>query len=186
MNKTSTTSGLFRKTGDRGVTDLASGQKISKSSARVDLIGDIDELISVLGAARAHISSRKISAEIVSIQKSLFSINTEIAGYYTGTGNSSPINQSFMDNFETRIMTLKKSLPAPKGFVIPGNSKAEAFLHVARTVTRRCERKAVALFEANQITNKTVLAFLNRLSSFLFLMANSQTKKPLYLNLNKK
>jgi cob(I)alamin adenosyltransferase len=180
MSKQENITGLFRKTGDCGMTDLASGKKISKSSSKVDLIGDIDELISALGVARAHNSSKKLNAEICVIQKNLFFINSEIAGYIT-KGAPTAIDEKFLHAFEERIKPLKASLPQPQGFILPGNSLTESYLHVSRAITRRCERKAVALFEQNEIQNKIILAFLNRLSSFLFLLASAQVKKPLYL-----
>ncbi|OGX24372.1 MAG: ATP:cob(I)alamin adenosyltransferase [Omnitrophica WOR_2 bacterium RIFCSPHIGHO2_01_FULL_48_9] len=170
---------LIDKRGDLGTTSLFSGERISKSSLRPEALGDLDELGSILGLARYHAKKLRIKKELLDLQRELFIVGSELA-----ISPAAPVHlpqcmdQSRLAQFEAKVESLNKAAPIPEGFVISGRSLSAAYLHQARTVARRCERKVVRLFEAKEISNTCLLAFLNRLSVYLFLMAQYEDSKP--------
>ena len=170
-------SGILRKTGDKGFTDLFSGEKISKASLRLEALGNLDELVAVLGVARANAAQEKIKRQISDIQKDLFIVGSELA---TNTKKLSSlprrIDNPFLKNFERGVKSLFKNITLPAGFIIPGDSPRTVYLHQARTVARRLERSVVRLYNEKQIQNPNLLTFLNRLSVYLYLMAMPNKK----------
>ncbi len=171
---------LIDKRGDYGTTSLFSGERVSKSSLRPEALGDLDELGSVLGLARYHAKKKRIKTELLDLQRELFVVGSQLATTHHGTpATSHPLlDKNWLDQFERKVKNLHEATAIPKGFVISGRDLSAAYLHQARAVARRCERKVVRLFEAEEISNKRLLAFFNRLSVYLFLMAQYEDAKP--------
>jgi cob(I)alamin adenosyltransferase len=166
---------ILRKTGDTGKTDLFSGEAISKSSLRLECLGHLDELNCVLGLARFYVA-KSLKNDILHIQKNLFLVGSELATSPLKLSTlSNRIDLFFLDQFEKKVNAFYKKTKLPKGFLISGDHQAQSYLHLARAVCRRLERSLVRLFEKKQLKNKYILAFINRLSVYLFLMAASQT-----------
>lgn len=173
---------ITTKTGDQGTSRLFSGESVLKASGRLDAYGDLDELTSILGIARHQVTQKEIKGHILFIQKSLSRVAAELATTEQKLLSlKERVDETFLNDLEKRREYLETKVPFPSGFIIPANTLAAAHLDHARTVARRCERKAVTLFDQKQITNKTVLVWLNRLSDFLYLMARFEEGTPLYV-----
>jgi len=160
---------IYTRTGDSGETGLANGQRISKSNAVIEFIGDLDELNSAIGVCIAYLKPAKadeFSPEIEilqSIQGDLFKV-----GAIASSANITFDAKSEVDNIEKTIDDYEKIIPPLKNFILPGGSISASHLHYTRTLVRKLERKLVAL------NSKSVLQFLpylNRLSDLLFVMA---------------
>lgn len=157
---------ISTKTGDGGTTALASGERVSKSDARVETYGTIDELQAQLGMARAFAMSADqddVAADLKRIEERLFHVMAQVAD----APSSNPITEEDVQWLESRTDAYA---PERFAFVIPGNSIPSASLHVARTVARRCERQLVRLAQEEPV-DPTLLAYLNRLSDLLYCMA---------------
>ncbi len=156
-------------------SDLYSGEKVSRTSLRIDVLGDIDELNSILGIARCHIQNKEIQQKIFSLQKKLIIVSSELATTKKKlTTLPSRIDEPMLNMLLKEIEALRITTKSPTTFVIPGENLASAYLHQTRTVVRRCERKVTELFEYNEIINKTILQWFNRVGAYLFLLALSE------------
>lgn len=163
---------ITTKVGDQGTTHLFSGETISKHSSRTNTYGDIDELVSVLGIARSLTVDSALQKTLITLQRSLFIVGTELA---TSAEHLDALPQrvdaAMLEQLDAERETLEHSLPPIKGFILPGGTPVAAHLDLARTVARRCERRAVGLFEEGFLSNSTLLIWLNRLSDYLWLLA---------------
>src|SRR5215213_6202558 len=159
---------VYTKTGDAGETSLVGGKRVSKASPRVDAYGDMDELNSVIGVARAHLSDSEIDEALSLVQNDLFTMGADLASPLDV--QVPRIEESFVRTLEELSDRFLAELEPLKEFVLPGGSVAGATLHLARTVARRAERRVVALGEVEEINSDTV-AYINRLSDLLFILA---------------
>jgi len=163
---------ITTKVGDKGTTFLFSGEEVPKDSPRTDAYGDIDELVSVLGVARAQCSKDDIRETLFWLQVELFVVATELA---TETGSLALVRERIdsgrLAQLEARRDALEARIAMPTGFIIPGGTPVAAVIDHARTIARRCERKTVGLARDGLIDNPTLLVWLNRLSDFLWLLA---------------
>lgn len=167
--------------GDKGTTSLADGSRVSKTSPRVDAYGTVDELNSLLGIVRAEGVPETIDRELGRIQQDLFDLGADLATPVGGPGEAR--HSRMCDDQVRRLEALIESgvsrLAPAESFVLPGGSRAASFLHLARTVARRAERKAIALVEAEfsrgpegeTSVNPICLRYLNRLSDLCFVWA---------------
>jgi len=153
---------IYTKIGDKG-TSLIKGEKIPKDSLLFEVLGSVDELISFLGLARTEAPAED-KREILTIQKDLLKLNSLICGF------KGKFSQEKVNRLEKKIDQTMKAKSRIKTFVIPGENEYSALLHIARTVARRAERKAVALNKESRI-NPIILAYLNRLSDYLFALS---------------
>ncbi|MGH7022629.1 MAG: cob(I)yrinic acid a,c-diamide adenosyltransferase [Caulobacteraceae bacterium] len=166
---------IYTRAGDGGSTRLASGEKVSKASARVEAYGGVDELNAVLGLARLETSADTFLDPILArIQNDLFDLGADLAtpARKAGAPEALRIVASQVERLEREIDALNESLSPLTSFVLPGGSRASAHLHHARTVCRRAERAAVA-FAADDGAgeHREALRYLNRLSDLLFVAA---------------
>ncbi|MBN2230186.1 MAG: cob(I)yrinic acid a,c-diamide adenosyltransferase, partial [Candidatus Thorarchaeota archaeon] len=153
-----------------------SGERVDKDHPRVEAYGTVDELISSLGVAKVHSSSR-IASYIHSIQQVLFYIAAELATNITDVESQDDpilrikrVEEGDVQELERIADELVEELPLLKNFVIPGGTKGAAFLHVARTVCRRAERRIISFSDSSPI-NPEIVRYVNRLSDLLFVMA---------------
>lgn len=162
---------IYTKTGDKGETSLYGGTRISKAAIRVEVYGTVDELNSVLGVAVSFLREDKKTEDLVmfleEIQMELFDIGANLAN-----PKAPPIkNLSFVIlSFEKKIDGLTETLPELHNFIMPGGGKAGSFLHQARTICRRAERRVIALSNEDAI-DLEIVRYLNRLSDVLFTCA---------------
>lgn len=172
---------IYTGTGDRGKTSLFSGERVLKSSPRIEAYGDLDELNSVIGAVAAAMDAEQpaLKAEIRVIQALLLASGAWLA---TTPGAAStrflkPFTIQPVKTLETAIDRMNATLPELKHFVLPGGHLSASLAHVARTVCRRTERRVLELVENEDgetgptETMQHILVFLNRLSDYLFVLA---------------
>ena len=166
---------IYTRRGDDGSTGLFGGPRVRKDDARVAAYGDVDELNSTLGVAREEVLSQPdLLALIDSLQSELFTLGAELA---TPQAESAPkqvprIETAHVQRLEREIDRLTADLPEMKNFILPGGSRPGAVLHLCRTVCRRAERKVVSLAESSEVS-PAALAYVNRLSDLLFVMARA-------------
>ena len=156
---------IYTKTGDEGLTSLFTGERIEKDSPRVAAYGEIDEINSVLAIARNFSEVPEIRQKIFEVQKILPRLMADLASL----NRPARITDEDIKNLEESIDILDKNLPPLKSFVIPGDTKAGAFLDLARTVTRRAERRLQSLSRLEAVYDADRI-FLNRLSDFCFML----------------
>jgi len=161
---------VYTKTGDQGQTSLVGGARVSKSSLRVDAYGDVDELNSMIGVARSETNDAAIDEVLGLIQNDLFTLGADLAS--PAEIQVPRISEQFVAMLEEISDRFLAELQPLKEFILPGGSKAGAILHLARTVARRAERKAVALGEHEEL-NPEAIVYLNRLSDLLFILARA-------------
>lgn len=160
---------IYTKTGDNGTTQLFSGQRVSKASAIIELVGELDELNSILGICASllyDIEEFDFSTEaevIESIQEDLFTVGSIIVG-----ANLTFNPDQETENIEKTIDDYEKLVPKLKSFILPGGHVASSNLHFARSQVRKVERDAVKL-KSKSI--QPFVPYLNRLSDLLFVMA---------------
>jgi cob(I)alamin adenosyltransferase len=160
---------IYTKRGDKGETsryDSASTQKIRirKDSLIVEVLGAIDELNSFLGVAKAGTKDKSLSFSIGEIQRNLLTI-----GSITG-GSNLRFSSIQTKKLEALIDKLEGTLPVLKNFIVPGGSLTAAELQYARALSRRVERRMVALSKETLIKPQ-ILQYLNRLSDVMFMLA---------------
>jgi len=170
---TFTISKVYTKTGDDGKTSLVGGQKVSKSNVRIHAYGEIDELNSVIGLCIEELklldkNFNSLIKSLIRIQNDLFNLGTILATMPDDMTDKMPkITSDDIQVLENEIDKVNKDLSVLHSFVLPGGSKINAFLHLARTVCRRCERVCCSLYEEDKI-DKIVVSYLNRLSDNFF------------------
>ena len=162
---------IYTRTGDDGTTGLGDGSRINKDSPRVNAMGDVDELNSVIGMMLTEALPEAIKKSLTQIQHDLFNIGGELSipGYVL-------LKQARIDDLEQAIDSLNAELPALKEFILPGGTKAAAYCHLARTVCRRAERELMQLHHSENVT-ETSRKYLNRLSDLLFVMCRIINKE---------
>lgn len=168
---------IYTRTGDDGTTGLHGGERVSKGHARVVACGDIDELNAVLGWSLQNCSGEKgmIRDCLDTLQAELFEVGADLA---TPTDSPyrtkvSPVGTDEIARIERWIDSATARLPEQRSFVLPGGTELASRLHMARTVCRRAERSLVLLFEceARGAVRSEILAYLNRVSDLLFVLA---------------
>ena len=170
---TFTISKVYTKTGDDGKTSLVGGQKVLKSNVRIHAYGEIDGLNSVIGLCIEELklldqNLTPLIQSLIRIQNDLFNLGTILATMPDDMTDKMPkITSEDIKVLENEIDKINKDLPVLHSFVLPGGSKINAFLHLARTICRRCERICCGLYEEDKI-DKIVISYLNRLSDNLF------------------
>ena len=163
---------IYTKTGDDGTTGLFGGGRVGKDEARVEAYGTVDELNSVIGVARAASLPPDVEGVLAGVQEDLFVIGAELA---TVAGKEEKLPMPLLGTeraalLESAIDRMEETLPALTSFIMPGGCPGGAFLHQARTVCRRAERRALNASRETSI-RREVLIYLNRLSDFLFVAA---------------
>ena len=156
---------IYTRTGDAGSTGLGDGTRTEKDALRVDAMGDVDELNSVLGVMLCEELPPPIRQMLTEIQHDLFDLGGELC-----IPGSALLAKDRPDALEISIDRLNSELKPLKEFILPGGSRAAAYAHLARTVCRRAERARVTLGRGSKITD-TSRAYLNRLSDLLFVLA---------------
>jgi cob(I)alamin adenosyltransferase len=163
-------SSISTKRGDSGQTSLAGGVRVSKASLRVAAYGDLDELISSLGCARAMTDDQPVAELTARIQRELFSVGSILATSPNGLKKPHPLDPALVEALTAEVHRIEAIEGVLSDWAIPGGHGPAAFFDAARTVCRRAERSAVALAESGEPVEATVLAYLNRLSDLLWLI----------------
>lgn len=167
---------IYTRTGDAGETGLFDGTRVSKSDGRVDAYGEIDELNSALGVARAAGVGEDVATLLVGIQKELHAIGARLADpsrRIPDRVGKAVLDDEAVRRLEEAIDRFEAELPPLRHFILAGGSLGAANLHLARTVCRRAERRIVALHDADPL----VLVYVNRLSDLLFVLARAVNRR---------
>ncbi|HEY5672196.1 MAG TPA: cob(I)yrinic acid a,c-diamide adenosyltransferase [Malonomonas sp.] len=164
---------IMTRGGDKGETSLVDGSRVAKCSQRVITYGTVDELNSVLGMVRCEELPEGLREKLLQLQNELFDLGCELATPPDSElAKQIPnVRQFQIDLLENWLQETNQQLEPAENFVLPGGTRAAATLHLARTVTRRCERELVALLETGVEVNPCCLRFLNRLSDLCFVWA---------------
>jgi cob(I)alamin adenosyltransferase len=161
---------IYTRTGDDGTTGLVEGSRRAKHDPRFEAVGAVDEANSVLGWAMLTLDE---AADLARVQNDLFDLGADLA---TPGEDFEPsdmvlrIVPAQVEWLEGRIDVANASLEPLRSFILPGGSEAAARLHIARTAVRRAERAMTALAAAEAV-NPAALAYINRLSDYLFVLA---------------
>jgi len=161
---------IYTRTGDGGTTGMADGSRVEKDSARMHCIGDVDELNSMIGLVINKCQPGEIQENLITIQHDLFNLGGQLA-----MPDYEMINQARIDWLESSLDKINEPLAPLKEFILPGGSECASFCHMARTICRRAERSLVSL-NAQTPVNGVLLAYINRLSDWLFVACRSLNK----------
>lgn len=157
---------IYTKTGDKGQTSLASGQRVSKTDARIEAYGTVDELNSWIGLVRAGVQyselfTDRVQTELTWIQNRLFNLGAALSD-----APGEWITQTDVKFLEQSIDAIQDLLPKQHGFILPDGDETAIRAHVARTVCRRAERRMI-----DAAASEIQLQFINRLSDYLFVLS---------------
>jgi cob(I)alamin adenosyltransferase len=158
---------IYSKTGDKGMTSLRGGTRVPKNHKRIEVNGNVDELISYMGLIRSQDIRERDKQMILKIQDRLMTYAALIATDSETMAADYPVLK------EEDVNMLEKeidSMPRLQSFILPGGHTAVSFIHIARTVCRRAERKIVELSSQEPVP-EFIIKYLNRLSDYLFVLA---------------
>jgi cob(I)alamin adenosyltransferase len=166
---------IYTRTGDAGQTALLGGARVLKDDARVAAYGDVDELNAVLGLALAEGPAEVDALLLLQVQRDLFALGARLADPTAAVADrreKAALGAADVERLERAIDEREATLPALTAFILPGGARPGALLHFARTVCRRAERAMVALHR-RQPLEAALLAYVNRLSDLLFVLARA-------------
>lgn len=161
--------GIYTKTGDKGTTSLYDGNRVSKDDIRVESYGTVDELGTFMGLAKNYVEDKDMYDLIQNIQNKLFTVATNLATEDDANVKHHITDEDILD-LEKVIDLYMGKINNPIGFIVPGSGKKSAYLHVARTVCRRAERRIISLSGVAKV-DPLVIKYVNRLSDALYAMS---------------
>ena len=167
---------IYTRTGDDGTTGLVDGSRLPKHDARMEAIGVVDEANSALGHAAVALAQSGHADDLFRVQNDLFDLGADLATPAADGDDFAPsemvlrIVSSQVEWLEQAIDAANERLEPLTSFVLPGGSEGAARLHIARAAVRRAERAMTAM-AAEVRTNPQALAYINRLSDYLFVLA---------------
>lgn len=162
---------IYTRTGDDGTTGLADGSRVKKISRRIEAIGTVDELNSIIGLLLTRELPEEIRANLTDVQHDLFDLGGELS-----IPGRAAITENQVKRLETALDELNADLPPLKEFILPGGNEAASVCHLARSVCRRAERDVLRLGEEEEI-GTAAKKYLNRLSDLLFVVARAINKR---------
>lgn len=166
---------VYTRSGDEGRTGLFGGQRVAKHHPRVEAYGTVDELNAVLGLAIEALAAEAadLQRQLRAIQSRLFDLGADLATPDDGRAGAwvRRAEAAWSTELEAQIDAMESELTPLTSFILPGGSPAAAWLHLARTVCRRAERRAVEAQTAGEALSPAALVYLNRLSDWLFVAA---------------
>lgn len=166
---------IYTRTGDSGETGLVGGARISKADPRMTAIGDVDEANCAIGVAIGHLGDSEHAAILSRIQNEMFDLGADFAT--PGEDGFEPsemvlrITAGQVERIEREIDGMNAGLAPLRSFILPAGSAGAAELHLARATVRRAERSAVAATRSGITFNPQAMAYINRLSDHLFVLA---------------
>jgi len=167
---------IYTRTGDDGETGLVNGQRVSKHAKRPAAFGEVDEVNSVIGLARLH-AEASFDEMLARVQNDLFDLGADLATPEMDDEKMAlRITAAQTDRLEAEIDEMNSHLQPLTSFILPGGSALSAWLHLARTVARRAERRMTEL-ATEEVVNEHAMRYINRLSDHLFVMARLMNDK---------
>jgi len=162
---------IYTRTGDRGTSGLVDGSRLPKHAPRLEAVGAVDEANTAIGWAQ--LAAADYAGDLTRIQNDLFDLGADLATPGEDFAPSDMVLRIVpgqVEWLERRIDALNETLEPLRSFILPGGSEAAARLHIARAAVRRAERTMTAL-AAEEAANPAALAYINRLSDYLFVLA---------------
>jgi cob(I)alamin adenosyltransferase len=159
---------IYTRGGDQGKTSLGNGERVSKTSLRIQAIGDVDELNAALGISVLFVPSEFLQ-DLNDIQNDLFDLGADLCVPETASKKALKLKDQQVLWLEKKMDSFNKTLEPLSSFILPGGSKASSYLHLARAIARRAERKILSLSEKETINRENAI-YLNRLSDYLFVL----------------
>ena len=166
---------IYTKSGDKGRTSLATGQRVSKSDVRLEAYGTADELNSFMGLLRSLVVrsegdwTKQVDLQLNWVQNRLFDLGAILAAAEMS------LTEDAVGQLEEWIDEMQTGLPELRAFILPGGSEAVAMCHVCRTIARRLERHMVSMSQGDRkekyVMDDEVMKFVNRLSDYCFVLA---------------
>ena len=177
---------IYTKIGDKGSTQLATGERVSKSNIRIEAYGTVDELNSVVGILRdiiektavPSIDCNDIIQMIAKIQNELFDVGGELSvpSEVLNTKLQQVVQKADIERLEREIDAFNEKLQPLNNFVLPGGHLANSTAHLARTVCRRAERAVVKMSEEIDVRDQAKI-YLNRLSDWFFVLSRELSRR---------
>ena len=159
--------------GDKGSSQIGK-KKYPKDSPIVEALGDLDELNSLLGVVKIQVRKPGLAKKLEKVQENLFIIQARIAWLMFPKFPSPQMAEAKVKDMEQEIDTIEKKIKPGRGFVISGSDPIASWLDMLRAVSRRVERRVVALHKTRALPPE-IIAYLNRLSSYLYALARAET-----------
>ncbi len=160
---------FYTKTGDDGTTGLLGNRRVDKSDLQIEVLGTLDELSASLGMARS-LCINPVKEDIKTIQVRIYEIMSEVAATPENIDRFSKINDACLMSLEDIIERYTEITKIPNEFILPGDTTSSAAISVARTISRRAERRLVELGKREKDFRGILVQYLNRLSSFLYIL----------------
>jgi cob(I)alamin adenosyltransferase len=157
-------------TGDDGSTGLLGGGRARKDDPRIEAYGTIDEASSAVGLAKSLSPHQRIRSICEELQRGLYTLGAELATNPDSGTSFAHTTEEGVARLDALIAEVEQSVTMPDGFILPGATPASGALDLARAITRRAERRCVALERANGLKNQQARRWLNRLSLLLFVL----------------
>jgi len=167
---------FYTRKGDDGSTGLLGEGRVAKSDLPMEALGSLDETTAALGVARAFCQTAEAREMLVQIQRDLYGIMGEAAATVDIADQFRVVDNTRVAWLEEQVDRLTAQVDMPREFIVPGDSPAGAVVDLARTICRRAERRMVELAERGDIQNPALLQYLNRLSSFCFVLELFENK----------
>ena len=164
---------IYTKTGDKGTTSFLGGGQVRKDDTRIETLGALDELNSVIGVTLCFIEDEKLREILTKVQNDLFTLGADVASM--GIPHVPKVKREHVEELEKAIDELEEKLGMPKKFILPGGTVSSSFLHLCRATTRRAERALVSIDTAQ--VNPEMLCYMNRLGDFLYVLARQANKE---------
>jgi cob(I)alamin adenosyltransferase len=173
---------IYTRAGDAGETSLGDGSRVPKTDPRIEAYGTVDELNSLLGLVLSCELPAEFRPWLEQVQNDLFDLGADLAVPLEDERERLRVTPGQVEGLEELCDRVNEELQPLKSFVLPGGTEAAARLHLARAVCRRAERRSAALADGHEV-NPSALAYLNRLSDLLFILAraaNAGSQEPLW------
>jgi len=161
---------FYTTTGDDGYTGVLGEGRVAKEASRIEALGTIDEANAALGLARATCKARQAGKLLLAIQRDLYHLMAEVSAAPENAARFRQVDTSRVTWLEEQIDSLSQLVDMPREFISPGDTAGGATLDLARVAVRRAERRVAGLLHQGEIENPDLLRYLNRLSSFCFVL----------------
>ena len=159
---------FYTAAGDDGYSGLLGDTRVPKYHQRLETLGTIDETSAALGAARAFCLTGQAKSMLLDVQRDLYNIMAEVSATPENAQRFRKVVPARVEWLEHQTDTVADMVAMPQEFIVPGDSQAGAMLALARTISRRAERRIAELYHTGELENQEILRYINRLSSLCF------------------
>jgi cob(I)alamin adenosyltransferase len=161
---------FYTRTGDEGYTGLLGEGRVPKYHLRTEALGTVDEATAAIGVARATCREPQVGPILLSVQRDLYKLMAEVAATPENAATFRTIDEGRVGWLESQTDQVSAMTSIPHEFIIPGDTPGGAALDLARAIVRRAERRVAELMHQEEISNKELVRYLNRLSSLIFVL----------------